>query len=58
MEIMMCGKCLKPTPDSFHNFVEICDCLTKQEWIDKYRRNKWMLRIDGELYNFVEDEEE
>lgn len=54
----MCGKCLKPTPDSFHNFVEICDCLTKQEWIDKYRRNKWMLRIDGELYNFVEDEEE
>jgi hypothetical protein len=52
MPIMMCSRCNKPCPDSFHDYKEICTCKSKQEWIDFYKRRKWILKIDGKEYNF------
>ena len=56
MPIGICSGCMKFVPDSFHNWSmeEICSCRTKQEWIDYYKKMKWMLRIDGEKYDFCE----
>ena len=53
MPIAFCSKCQKPAPDSFHDFKEICSCKTKQEWINYYKKMKWMLKIDGEVYDFA-----
>ncbi len=24
---MICSKCMKPVPDSFHTFMEVCKCI-------------------------------
>jgi len=53
MPVGICGDCGNPIPDSFHNYTVICDCLTKEQWIVHYKRNKWMLKIDGEGYDFT-----
>ena|SRR3990167_485899 len=53
MPIMICSKCHKPVPDSFHDFEEICSCKTRQEWINHYKKNKWILKIDGKKYDFT-----
>ena len=53
MPIMMCSKCKKPAPDSFHDFKEICTCRTKEEWIERSRKKKWMIKIDGKEYDFT-----
>lgn len=55
MPIGLCGKCGKPTPDSFHDFKNYCNCLTKKEWIALYKKNNWKLKIDGEIYNFIKN---
>ncbi len=53
MPIGICVKCMKPTPDSFHDFKQICSCKTKQQWISYYKKNNWMLRLDKKVYNFT-----
>lgn len=55
MPIMICSKCKKYVPDSFHDWKleEICSCKTKQEWIQYYKRRKWCLKIDGEKHDFT-----
>lgn len=52
---MICSKCKKYVPDSFHDWKleEICSCKTKQEWIQYYKRRKWCLKIDGEKHDFT-----
>lgn len=52
MPIGLCVRCMKPTPDSFHDFKEICSCISKEQWIRKSKKMKWMIKIDGILYNF------
>ena len=54
MPIAICSKCGKFIPDSFHDWSidEICSCKTKEEWIEFYRKNKWILKIDGKKYDF------
>lgn len=54
---MLCANCRYPVPDSFHDFEKVCTCKTKEEWIQYYKKNKWMLTIDGERYDFTEREE-
>lgn len=53
MPVIVCVSCKKPCPDSFHDFKEICACKTKQEWIEYYKKNKWILKLDGKRYNFT-----
>ena len=48
---------MKPAPDSWHDFKEICSCRTKEQWISRYKRMKWILKIDGEEYDFSKEEE-
>ena len=53
MPIVICHKCFKPCPDSFYDFKKICTCLTKQEWIKRYKKNKWLLKLDGKTYDYT-----
>lgn len=53
MPVGICNRCMKPCPDSFHDFKEICNCKTKQEWIDYYKKRKWYLKINGKKYDFT-----
>lgn len=53
MPIMYCSNCHFPVPDSFHDFKKICVCLPKKTWIHHARLQKWMLRLDGEVYDFT-----
>ena len=55
MVIGICARCKKYIPDSLHDwkFDKICDCLTKEQWIKRARKNKFRIRIDGELYDFT-----
>jgi len=51
---MYCRKCLLPVPDGYHDFgKKVCSCKTKQEWIDHYKKNKWILKLDGVVYDFT-----
>lgn len=56
MPVLICVRCGKPAPDSFHNFKEICGCKTKEEWIALYKRKRWHLRIGGKEYDFTKKE--
>ena len=51
---MICAECNKPCPDGFHDFKEICTCKTKEEWIEMSKQRKWMLKLDGKVYDFTE----
>ncbi len=42
MPIMLCGKCGKPVPDSFHNFAEVCECIDYKKVAKKMG---WKLRF-------------
>ena len=54
MPVMYCRKCLLPVPDGYHDFgKKVCSCKTKQEWIDHYKKNKWILKLDGVVYDFT-----
>ena len=55
MPIAICSKCHKQVPDSFHNFKEYCTCKTKEEWIAYYKKKKWLLKINDEVYDFTEE---
>ena len=55
MVIAMCSRCMKPVPDSFHDFKEYCSCRTKEGWIQYYKKMKWMLKIEEKCYDFTND---
>ena len=55
MPIAICVKCRGYVPDCFHNFTskDICTCRTRIEWIAYYKKRRWILKLDGKVYDFT-----
>ncbi len=42
MPIALCSKCLKPIPDSYHDFNEVCECIN---WRAMAKEKGWDLKF-------------
>jgi hypothetical protein len=49
MVMAICSRCHLPIPDSFHDFKKECRCV---DWKKMAKKNKWIVRIRGKVYDY------